>query len=223
MIPSRVWYATHGVAGSRALATAARAGPSGGRALLPTVLLGATTLAAYTGYQLTAHPALAEKKANAGVAGTDKERTYIMIKPDGVQRGLIGEIINRFERKGFKLVALKMVTPSKELAAQHYDDLKSKPFFKGLVDYMSSGTPVICMVWEGKGVIKTARKMLGATNPADSDVGTIRGDYCVVVGRNAIHGSDSFESANAEIALWFSDKEINEWEPTLAQWITSDN
>jgi len=166
---------------------------------------------------------LAEKKANAGVAGTDKERTYIMIKPDGVQRGLIGEIINRFERKGFKLVALKMVTPSKELAAQHYDDLKSKPFFKGLVDYMSSGTPVICMVWEGKGVIKTARKMLGATNPADSDVGTIRGDYCVVVGRNAIHGSDSFESANAEIALWFSDNEINEWEPTLAQWITSDN
>ena len=115
------------------------------------------------------------------------------------------------------------MTPTKEHAAKHYDDLKAKPFFKNLVDYMSSGTPVVCMVWEGKGVIKTARKILGATNPADAENGTLRGDYCVVIGRNMIHGSDSFESANDEIALWFSDAEINDWKSTMFQWVGADN
>lgn len=116
-----------------------------------------------------------------------------------------------------------MMTPSKELAAKHYDDLKTKPFFKGLVDYISSGTPVVCMVWEGKGVIKTGRVMLGATNPNDSAPGTIRGDFCISIGRNAIHGSDAHDSANDEIGLWFTDAEINEWKQTMFEWIGADN
>lgn len=109
------------------------------------------------------------------------ERTYIMIKPDGVERGLVGEIISRFEKKGFKLVALKMTTPTLEFAQKHYADLSSKPFFGGLTKFLSSG-PVICMIWEGKGVVKTGRVMLGATDPAASAPGTIRGDYAVDIG-----------------------------------------
>ncbi|EWM29213.1 nucleoside diphosphate kinase a [Nannochloropsis gaditana] len=108
------------------------------------------------------------------------ERTYIMIKPDGVQRGLVGEIIGRFERKGFKLVALKSMNASKDLLNEHYQDLADKPFFGGLVAYMSSG-PVIAMVWEGLNAVKEGRKMLGATKPADSAPGTIRGDFALDV------------------------------------------
>eukprot|EP00054_Salpingoeca_dolichothecata_P037004 m.9465 g.9465 ORF g.9465 m.9465 type:complete len:179 (+) comp7202_c0_seq1:1453-1989(+) len=140
------------------------------------------------------------------------EQTYIMIKPDGVQRNLVGEIIKRFEQKGFKLVALKMTTASKEHLEKHYKDLSSKPFFGGLVAYMASG-PVVCMVWEGKNVVKTGRKMLGETNPADSAPGTIRGDFCIDIGRNICHGSDSVESAQEEIALWFGKDELNTWTP----------
>eukprot|EP00941_MAST-03F_sp_MAST-3F-sp1_P001051 g1051.t1 len=131
-----------------------------------------------------------------------REQTYIMIKPDGVQRGLVGEIIGRFEQKGFKLVALKMVQPSRELLETHYQDLKNKSFFPGLIEYMLSG-PVTSMVWEGDGVVKTGRKMLGATMPSESLPGTIRGDFCISVGRNVCHGSDSVEAAQAEIKLWF--------------------
>eukprot|EP00178_Gracilaria_changii_P012250 TRINITY_DN3462_c0_g2_i1.p1 TRINITY_DN3462_c0_g2~~TRINITY_DN3462_c0_g2_i1.p1 ORF type:complete len:162 (+),score=25.03 TRINITY_DN3462_c0_g2_i1:39-488(+) len=141
------------------------------------------------------------------------EQTYIMIKPDGVQRGLVGEIIARFEKKGYTLVALKMTTPTLERAQQHYDDLKSKPFFGGLTAFLSSG-PVVCMVWEGKNAVKTGRQMLGTTNPADSAPGSIRGDFSIDIGRNIIHGSDSVESAKKEIALWFSPAEINAWTPT---------
>ena len=108
------------------------------------------------------------------------ERTYIMVKPDGVMRGLVREIIGRFEKKGFKLVALKMCSPSKELLEEHYADLKTKKFFPGLIEYMTSG-PVVGMVWEGLNVVKTGRKMLGATNPIDSEPGTIRGDLCINV------------------------------------------
>ena len=122
------------------------------------------------------------------------ERTYIMIKPDGVQRGLVGEIILRFERKGFKLVALKMATPTRDLLEEHYSDLSSKPFFGGLIEYMSSG-PVVCMVWEGVNATTEGRKMLGATKPSESAMGTIRGDFCLEVGRNICHGSDSVDSA----------------------------
>ncbi|CAB4035640.1 nucleoside diphosphate kinase B [Paramuricea clavata] len=111
-----------------------------------------------------------------------EERTFIMVKPDGVQRGLIGDIIKRFEQKGFKLVAMKFAQPNRELLNKHYEDLKNRPFFPGLIKYMVSG-PVVAMVWEGKGVVKTGRVMLGETDPAKSLPGTIRGDYCIQVGR----------------------------------------
>ena len=139
-----------------------------------------------------------------------RERTYIMIKPDGVQRGLVGPIIGRFEQKGFKLVALKQTSPGKDHLEKHYEDLKTKPFFPGLIEYMTSG-PVIAMVWEGMNAVATGRKMLGATKPFDSEPGTIRGDYAIDVGRNICHGSDSVESANKEIALWFKEEELNTW------------
>ncbi len=111
-----------------------------------------------------------------------KERTYIMIKPDGVQRGLVGDIISRFEKKGFKLVGMKLTAPGKEMFEKHYADLSSKGFFAGLIEYMNSG-PVCAMVWEGDNAVLTGRKMLGATKPFDSAPGTIRGDYCIDVGR----------------------------------------
>ena len=117
-----------------------------------------------------------------------------------VHRGLIGDIIKRFEQKGFKLVAMKMMHASEDLLKQHYADLSSKPFFPGLVKYMSSG-PVVPMVWEGLNVVKTGRVMLGATNPADSAPGTIRGDFCIQVGRNICHGSDAVESAAKGISF----------------------
>ncbi|XP_048004903.1 nucleoside diphosphate kinase [Leguminivora glycinivorella] len=147
-----------------------------------------------------------------------RERTFLMIKPDGVQRGIVGTIIERFEKKGFKLVGLKFMWPSEELLQKHYSDLASRPFFPGLVKYMSSG-PVVPMVWEGLNAVKTGRQMLGATNPADSLPGTIRGDLCIEVGRNIIHGSDSVESAKKEIALWFSEKEIVGWTPAAEKWV----
>ena len=125
-----------------------------------------------------------------------------MIKPDGVQRGLVGEIIKRFEAKGFKLIAMKMATPGKAHMEEHYKDLAGKKFFPGLIAYMTSG-PVVAMVWEGANVVKEGRKMLGATMPSDSSPGTIRGDFCIEVGRNICHGSDAVESANAEIAHWY--------------------
>jgi len=127
-----------------------------------------------------------------------------VIKPDGVMRGLTGKIIQRFEEKGFKLVGLKMMTPSKEHLEKHYEDLASKPFFPSLIQYMQLG-PVVCMVWEGENVVKTGRVMLGETNPKDSAPGTIRGDFCIHVGRNICHGSDAVESAKKEIELWFPD------------------
>jgi nucleoside-diphosphate kinase len=131
-----------------------------------------------------------------------REATFVMVKPDGVQRRLVGEICERFELKGFKLVGLKMVTPPKSHLEKHYEDLKEKPFFPGLIEYMSMG-PVVAMVWEGDGVVKTVRNMLGATKPKDSEPGTIRGDLCIDVGRNIVHGSDSVEAALKEIELWF--------------------
>ena len=141
-----------------------------------------------------------------------------MVKPDGVQRGLVGEIISRFEKKGFFLRALKQALPSKELLEQHYSDLSAKPFFPKLITYMLSG-PVVCMVWEGKGVVATGRKMLGETNPLNSAPGTIRGDFCIDVGRNICHGSDSVESAKKEIALWFKPEEVNQWKSHSHEWI----
>ncbi|MEG4104717.1 nucleoside-diphosphate kinase [Microcoleus sp. S13_C5] len=146
------------------------------------------------------------------------ERTFLAIKPDGVQRGLVGEIIGRFEAKGFKLVGMKLMTASRELAEQHYGVHKERPFFAGLVDFITSG-PIVAMVWEGDGVVASARKMIGATNPLNSEPGTIRGDLAVNVGRNIIHGSDAVETAQQEISLWFKEEELSAWTPSLTPWI----
>ena len=141
-----------------------------------------------------------------------------MIKPDGVQRGLVGQIISRFEQKGFNLVAMKLAQPGKAMFEKHYADLSSKGFFNGLVEYAASG-PVCCMVWEGDNAVLTGRKMLGATKPFDSEPGTIRGDFCIHVGRNICHGSDSVDSANAEIALWFTPEEQLTWANHSEAWV----
>lgn len=146
------------------------------------------------------------------------ERTFIMVKPDGVQRNLIGDIVSRFEKKGFKLAGAKLMMVSRELAEQHYAEHKEKPFFGELVDFITSG-PVFAMVWEGPNVISVARTMMGKTNPADAAPGTVRGDYGISVGMNIIHGSDSPESAQREISLWFKEEEILNYEKTISKWI----
>ncbi|KAK9385445.1 nucleoside diphosphate kinase [Lipomyces mesembrius] len=146
------------------------------------------------------------------------EQTFIAIKPDGVQRGLISPIISRFEQKGYKLVGIKLAQPTKTLLEEHYADLTAKPFFPGLLKYMLSG-PVCAMVWEGKDVVKTGRVLLGATNPLAAGPGTIRGDFAIDVGRNVCHGSDSVESAKKEIGLWFKKDELVSYTPTIFKWI----
>jgi nucleoside-diphosphate kinase len=146
------------------------------------------------------------------------ERTFIMVKPDGVQRGLIGEIVSRFEKKGLKLVGAKLMTVSRELAEAHYAEHKEKPFFGELVDFITSG-PVFAMVWEGNQAIAISRSMMGKTNPLDAAPGTIRGDYALSVGMNIIHGSDSPESAQREIGLWFGEDSIISYEKTVSAWI----
>lgn len=135
------------------------------------------------------------------------ERTYIMVKPDGVQRRLTGEIIRRFENRGLKLVALKMLVPPRETAEKHYEVHKERPFYGELVDFVTSG-PVVAMVWEGQDVVKLTRTMIGATKPVDALPGTIRGDFTCDLLSNLIHGSDSPENAATEIALWFGDEGV---------------
>ena len=149
------------------------------------------------------------------------EKSFIMIKPDGVQRGLIGSIIGKFEAKGFTLVGLKQMSVSRELAEAHYAVHKERPFFKGLVEYIISA-PVVAMVWEGDGVIASARKLIGATNPLEAEPGTIRGDYGITIGRNLIHGSDASETAKSEVELWFEAGELCSWEPTMTPWLYED-
>ncbi|NEQ45414.1 MAG: nucleoside-diphosphate kinase [Leptolyngbya sp. SIOISBB] len=146
------------------------------------------------------------------------ERTFIMIKPDGVQRGLVGDVIGRFERKGFTLVGMKLMAVSRELAEKHYDVHKDKPFFGGLVDFITS-SPVVAMVWEGDSVVASARTLIGATNPISSAPGTIRGDFGITIGRNLIHGSDAVETAQREIALWFHEAELASWAPATKDWL----
>ncbi|CAF1557475.1 unnamed protein product [Rotaria sp. Silwood1] len=152
------------------------------------------------------------------MANTKNERTFIMVKPDGVQRGVVGDIIHRFEQRGYKLVALKMLQAPKVLLENHYAEHKGKKFYETLLAYIGSG-PVVAMVWEGLNIVSVGRKMLGATDPAKSEPGTIRGDYGIVTGRNIVHGSDSETSAQREIALWFRADEINSWPHTAEQWI----
>ncbi|MFQ3679942.1 MAG: nucleoside-diphosphate kinase [Pseudanabaenaceae cyanobacterium] len=146
------------------------------------------------------------------------ERTFIAIKPDGVQRSLVGEIIRRFEAKGFQLVGLKLVQVTRELAEKHYAEHRERSFFPGLVDFITSG-PVVAMVWQGKGVIAAARKAIGKTNPLEADLGTIRGDFGIDLGRNIIHGSDAPDTAEREIALWFAPHEIADWQPATTSWL----
>ncbi|KAE9612869.1 putative nucleoside-diphosphate kinase [Lupinus albus] len=167
-------------------------------------------------------PAAAYMLQDQEVHAAELERTFIAIKPDGVQRGLISEIISRFERKGYKLVGIKVLTPSKEFAQKHYHDLKERPFFGELCGFLSSG-PVIAMVWEGEGVIIYGRKLIGATDPQKSEPGTIRGDLAVIVGRNIIHGSDGPETAKDEIKLWFKPEELVKYTSNAEKWIYGSN
>ncbi|WP_373532599.1 nucleoside-diphosphate kinase [Vampirovibrio sp.] len=147
------------------------------------------------------------------------ERTFIALKPDAVQRGLIGEIITRFEKKGFKLVGLKLQQVTRAMAEEHYGEHKERPFFKGLVDFITS-SPIVAMAWEGDNVVETARKMMGATNPKDSAPGTIRGDFSIDLGRNIIHGSDSVASAERELKIFFSNDElVNSWNRSTEGWV----
>ncbi len=146
------------------------------------------------------------------------ERTFAMVKPDGVQRGLVGEIISRFEKKGIKIVALKLMQITEETAEQHYAEHKGKPFFGDLVSFITSG-PVVAMVLEGEDVIAMVRTMMGATAPKDSAPGTIRGDFGMTIDRNIIHGSDSLQSANREISLFFTEEEILAYSRAAEEWI----
>ncbi|GED12769.1 nucleoside-diphosphate kinase [Aneurinibacillus migulanus] len=147
-----------------------------------------------------------------------KQRTFIMAKPDAVQRNLIGDIMQRFERKGFHLIGAKLMNVPRELAEEHYAEHKEKPFFGELVDFITSGA-VFAMVWEGENVIATARNMMGKTNPAEAAPGTIRGDFGISMGMNIIHGSDAPETAEREITLWFNDNELHVYEKTINKWI----
>jgi nucleoside-diphosphate kinase len=146
------------------------------------------------------------------------ERTFVMVKPDGVQRGLVGEIISRLERKGLKIVAIKMLKIPMEMAEKHYEEHKNKPFFSSLISYITSG-PVVAMVVEGKNAVKVVRKLVGATNPAEAEPGTIRGDFGLDLGRNVVHASDSITSAEREIRLFFKDDEILNYERDLDAWV----
>jgi len=146
------------------------------------------------------------------------EQTLVLIKPDGVQRGLIGPIITRLERRGLRLVALKLMQISKELASRHYAIHQGKPFYEPLLEYVTSG-PVAVMVWEAPNAISIVRKTLGATRPAEAEPGTIRGDFGLEVGRNIVHGSDGPESAAFEIDLFFEKSELVNWQRRLDRWI----
>lgn len=146
------------------------------------------------------------------------ERTFLMIKPDAVQRNLIGEIISRIERKGLKLVGGKLMTVDKSLAETHYAEHVDKPFYNNLVSFITSA-PVFAMVVEGEDAVQVSRHIIGTTNPSEATPGTIRGDFGLTVGRNIIHGSDSVEAANKEINLWFNKNELNDYEQPRNPWL----
>lgn len=150
------------------------------------------------------------------------ERTFVAVKPDGVQRGLVGNIITRFEQRGLKLVGMKFMKVSKELAETHYGEHKGKPFFDGLVKFITSG-PIVAMVWEGTDAIKLARNVIGATKPAEAAPGSIRGDLATDIGRNIVHGSDGPESAEREIGIFFSKEELLPgWKRNVDDWVNEN-
>lgn len=146
------------------------------------------------------------------------QRTLVLLKPDAVQRALVGEIISRIEGKGLKIAAMKLIHVSQELANQHYGEHVGKPFFDGLVDFITS-SPLVAMVVEGENAVNVVRNTMGTTNPAESAPGTIRGDLALTIGANLIHGSDSLESANKEVALFFSQDEIIDYQRDIDNWI----
>ncbi len=155
---------------------------------------------------------------HAGLPGTNFERTFIAIKPDGVQRGLIGEILGRFERKGIQVVGLKMMQAPTATVEAHYAEHRERPFFGELVSFFTSG-PVVIVALQGRKAVASARTQIGKTRPEESAPGTIRGDLAVDTPRNVIHGSDSAEAAARELALWFAEGELVEWQPALAPWL----
>ena len=147
------------------------------------------------------------------------ERTLVLVKPDGVQRGMVGEVISRLERRGIKLVAMKMMLVDEALAHRHYGEHEGKPFFQGLVDFITS-SPLVAMVWEADDAVEIVRGTMGQTNPKSAAPGTIRGDLGVNIGRNLVHGSDSPESAQREVALFFGGDEILDYSRNNDPWIT---
>jgi nucleoside-diphosphate kinase len=150
------------------------------------------------------------------------ERSLVLVKPDGVQRGLIGEVINRLERRGLRLVAAKFLQVSKELAETHYAIHKGKPFYDGLIAYITSA-PVMAMVWEGPSAIAAIRQTMGATRPTEAAPGSIRHDFALEVGRNLTHASDSVENGEKEVALWFKSAELVDWKREADRWIFEKN
>ena len=146
------------------------------------------------------------------------ERTFVMVKPDGVQRGLVGEVVSRFEKRGIKVCAMKMMKIPKELAERHYGEHKGKSFYDSLVSFITSG-PVVCMVLEGDNAVTAVRTMMGKTNPQDASPGTIRGDLAMHMSKNVVHGSDSPESAKREIELFFNDYEIQKYDRIDGAWL----
>ncbi len=146
------------------------------------------------------------------------QRTLILLKPDCVQRRLMGTIIQRFEQKGLRLVGLKLVQSGKDLAEKHYAVHKGKPFYDSLVQFITSG-PTVAMVWEGREAVQAARNLMGETDGVKAAPGTIRGDFCISIQNNLVHGSDSPENAAAEIALWFTPEELVDWKPADAAWL----
>ncbi len=146
------------------------------------------------------------------------ERTLVLVKPDAVQRGLIGEIVGRIERTGLKLVALKMMHMDRGLAEKHYAIHQGKPFFEGLVSFITS-SPTVAAVFEGPNAVEVVRKTMGATDPVKAAPGTIRGDFALDIGRNAVHGSDSKENAEKEISLFFSSREILSYKRSVEPWV----
>jgi len=146
------------------------------------------------------------------------EKTFVIVKPDGVQRGLIGEVIARLERRGLKLIGAKFMQVSLELAETHYGIHKEKPFYDSLIEYITSA-PVMAMVWQGKNAVSAVRQTMGATNPTDASPGSVRHDFGLDIGRNITHASDSPENGEKETALWFMPGELVDWDRTLETWI----
>lgn len=149
------------------------------------------------------------------------ERTLIIVKPDGVERGLVSEVLGRFEKRGLKLVALKLMQIDRSLAEQHYAEHQGKGFFEGLVEYITSG-PVVVSVFEGPKAIDAVRKTVGATKPAEAEPGTIRGDLGITIGRNLVHASDSIESSDKEVKLFFGDEGLISYGRSLDEWIVQE-